>query len=65
MSGEVWTAIKADPDGHYEPTKVRLMSLTRRERNEEEVRLMDELQGEEKGWKRYYAISTEWVTKWL
>lgn len=26
---------------------------------------MDSLQGASKKWKRYYAISTEWVTSWL
>jgi len=26
---------------------------------------MDELQSDAKAWKRYYAISSEWVQSWL
>ena len=39
--------------------------MSARARHAEEVRMMDALQGEDKAWGRYYAISKEWVTNWL
>ena len=64
-SGEVWSAIAVQPEGHYEPTFKYFTSLPLSSRHPKEAAQMDALQGDNKLWKRYYAINTEWVQRWL
>ena len=63
--GEVWSAIPIDLESHYEPIKEQLESMPLTKRHDLESKTMDTLQGDSKQWKRYYAISSEWVQKWL
>jgi len=42
-----------------------LINLPLSDRHERETKYMDSLQQPNKKWKRYYCISTQWVTNWL
>ena len=41
------------------------MAMPLSTRHPKEANHMDMLQGDNKLWKRYYAINTEWVQRWL
>ena len=65
MEGELYIALQPDIMAHYEPAYKKLMSLPLAQRHPQETKYMDSLQKADKKWKRYYCISSEWVTNWL
>ena len=52
--------------GHYEPMQSKINGMrSQSKRNQLEANHMEALQSDKKKWKRYYAISTDWISRWL
>ena len=63
--GKIWSAYEVQPGSHYEPIKRELEKMPLEKRHMAESKQMESLQSDDVVWRRYYAISTAWVSKWL
>ena len=60
-AGDIWSAMAVQPEGHFEPMLKPLLAMPIVNRHSREATHMDGLQGDNKAWKRYYAVNSEWV----
>ena len=65
MEGELFVAFKPDLAAHYEPMIAKLDAMALDERCRAETNHLNVCQQEDKKWKRYYCLSSAWVTQWI